>query len=140
MSEKQQNDIEWVSPIPLVPTEEMLKDPSFEPLDPAAYLHTLHQQTTCCASALDDYIAKIQVFLQSCSDATSKSTEIHKASTNQVLLSVLDYSDSVDQLLNRFSQIEQSVAGLAELNAEVKDLRKKVEQLEVFVRQLCFKK
>ena len=140
MTETQQIELEWNSPIPLVPTEEMLKDPTFEPLDPQAYLHTLHQQTTCCASALDDYLGKIQSFLQTCSQTTEKSTDIFKQSTNQVLLSILDYSDCVDQLIVRFNQIEQSMTGIIELNQEVKELRKKVEQLEQVVKQLTIKK
>lgn len=56
-------DIEWVKPAPLVPTVETKAAPNTEPLDPAAYLHTLEQQTSCCAGVLDDYINKIQDLL-----------------------------------------------------------------------------
>ncbi|KAL7715349.1 BLOC-1-related complex subunit 6 C-terminal helix domain-containing protein [Entamoeba marina] len=135
-----QDNIVWVDPKPLVAKQPDIENSSVESLNPTAYLHSLHQQTTCCAGALDDYIATIQRLLQTCSECTQKSTDIHKGSTNEVLLSILDYSESVDQLLNRFSQIESSVSGLAELNAEVKELRKKIETLEVVVKRTCFKK
>lgn len=36
-----------------------------------------------------------------------------------MLLSILDYSEYVDVLIERFSEIERSIAGISELNGEV---------------------
>ena len=53
-------DIEWVSPATLASKEKGESIPQTETLNPTAYLHTLYQQSKCCANELDDYIQTIQ--------------------------------------------------------------------------------